>query len=247
MTFLNPAAMPFGGHPPGGHATPAFAHSYQGNAHVATESAGVAAEEYEGEVQQISELLDRLLLGSGDDPAELGYAAAVAGVRSLDVCHATRRLREALDNAHDAAAREGALRAVAGLAGVGKAAEPYTVPLLPLLLERMGDKVAGVRDAACAAAGALVGSLTRLAVPVVMPMLYEAMKSRTWQAKEGALKLLKQLAVVAPDQVAAALPEIVPNAGECLIDPREQVWACECECECGCMPLRSEISRVRSR
>jgi hypothetical protein len=34
-------------------------------------------------VQQISDLLSRLLMGSKDDPAELGYTVAVAG---LQVC-----------------------------------------------------------------------------------------------------------------------------------------------------------------
>ena len=58
-----------------------------------------------------------------------------------------------------------------------------------------------------------------------MPALYDAMSARNWQSKEASLKLLKQLADRAPSQIACALPEIVPNAGECLIDAREQVWA----------------------
>ena len=51
----------------------------------------------------------------------------------------------------------------------------------------------------------------------------EAMSARNWQTKEASLKLLKQFAESAPSQIALALPEIVPTAGECLIDPREQV------------------------
>ena len=37
-----------------------------------------------GGVQQVSELLDRLVLGSKDDPAELGYTVAVTGIAALE-------------------------------------------------------------------------------------------------------------------------------------------------------------------
>lgn len=80
-----------------------------------------------------------------------------------------------------------------------------------------------MRDAANATVTSLGTSLSAQAVPVVLPVLYEAMKGRAWQAKEGALKLMRQLCDKAPDQIAFALPEIVPVAGECLIDPKEQV------------------------
>ncbi len=35
-------------------------------------------------VQQVSELLDRLVMGSKDDPAELGYTVAVTGIAALE-------------------------------------------------------------------------------------------------------------------------------------------------------------------
>ena len=35
-------------------------------------------------VQQVSELLDRLVMGSKDDPAELGYTVAVTGIIALE-------------------------------------------------------------------------------------------------------------------------------------------------------------------
>ena len=56
-----------------------------------------------------------------------------------------------------------------------------------------------------------------------MPVLLDSMSARNWQTKEAALKLLKKFVEIAPEQVAKCLPEIVPPAGECLIDPREQV------------------------
>lgn len=38
----------------------------------------------DGSVQQVSELLDRLVMGSKDDPAELGYTVAVTGIIALE-------------------------------------------------------------------------------------------------------------------------------------------------------------------
>ena len=56
------------------------------------------------------------------------------------------RLRTALDDAGNPTAREGALLAIKGLmVSVGRAAEPYVVPLIPAILERTADKVAPVR------------------------------------------------------------------------------------------------------
>lgn len=180
--------------------------------------------EVDSSVQQVSELLDRLLQGSKDDPAELGYTVAVVGTTALERAQVHRRLRASLGEASSPAAREGALLAIRGLSGsVGKAAEPYIVPLLPFVLERLSDKAVPVRDAAWDAASTLASSLCPLAVPLVLPILYDAMGSKQWQTKEGALKLLKIFAGTAPAQVSAALVEIVPTAGECLIDPREQV------------------------
>ncbi|GAX78040.1 hypothetical protein CEUSTIGMA_g5482.t1 [Chlamydomonas eustigma] len=178
----------------------------------------------DGSVQQVSELLDRLVLGSKDDPAELGYTVAVTGIAALEQANVTARLQTAMNDLSNPTAREGALLAIKGLiANVGKAAEPYVVPLIQVILERVSDKVSPVRDAAQAASTAVGSALCQHAVPLIMPVLYEAMTARNWQTKEAALKLLKQFVETAPSQVAASLPEIVPTAGECLIDPREQV------------------------
>ena len=180
-----------------------------------------------GAIQQVTGLLDRLLSGSKDDPAELGYAVAVSGAAAIiEQAGVARRLKDALEDSSPeaATAREGALAAIRGLASsVGRPAEPCVVPLIPLVLERLGDKSPQVKDAATATATAVIAALYPLAATLILPMLYEAMGSKSWQVKEGALIVLKTLAASAPAQVAAGLPEIVPIAGECLIDPREQV------------------------
>jgi len=56
------------------------------------------------------------------------------------------RLRCALDDMGNPTAREGSLLAIKGLlTSVGRAAEPYVVPLIPTILDRAADKVAPVR------------------------------------------------------------------------------------------------------
>ncbi len=51
---------------------------------------------------------------------------------------------------------------------VGKAAEPYLVPMLTLMLERYADKATPVRAAAEAAATALVDGLNPGSAPLVI-------------------------------------------------------------------------------
>lgn len=107
---------------------------------------------------------------------------------------------------------------------VGRAAEPYLVPMLPVMLDRIADKSAPVRSAAESAADALVSGLNPGSAALVIQALLEGMsRDRAWQTKEASLKLLKRLAGSAKAAVQAALPELVPVGSECLVDAREQV------------------------
>lgn len=59
---------------------------------------------------------------------------------------------------------------------------------------------------------------------VCVAVIFDAMEdSKKWQVKEGALKLLAELAKTAPAQVSACLPAIVPLISERMVDAREQV------------------------
>lgn len=67
-------------------------------------------------------------------------------------------------------AREAALLAFKQLCQcVGRPCEPYVVPLLPMMLDRLADKSAPVRDAGAAAAQAVVSILCPHAVELVLP------------------------------------------------------------------------------
>lgn len=134
------------------------------------------------------------------------------------------KLKEAIDGP-DADAREAALLAITQLpASAGRAAEPYLLPLVPLLLEKLADKAGPVRDAASAASLAVAHSLCPHAAEMVIPTLFaHTDASKKWQVREGALQMLAAVAEVAPRQVAVCLPEIVPLIATLMVDPREQV------------------------
>jgi hypothetical protein len=136
------------------------------------------------------------------------------------------KLKAAIEGT-DADAREAALLAVGQLpASAGRAAEPYLLPLVPLLLERAADKAGPARDAACASAVAVARSLCPHAAEMVLPVLFAHTEpAKKWQTREAALRMLAAVSDVAPRQVAARLPEIVPLIATLMVDPREQVRA----------------------
>jgi hypothetical protein len=125
----------------------------------------------------------------------------------------------------DPITREGALLALAQLpAAAGPACEPYLLPLVPLLLDRAADKHPPAREAAAATAAALAAGLTRRAVGVLLPVLFEhTAPLKRWQVREGALRMMEGVATSGPAEVAGKLPEIVPLVAEMMNDAREQV------------------------
>lgn len=75
-----------------------------------------------------------------------------------------------MDDTSNAEGREAALLGFKQLCqSVGRPCEPYVVPLLEHMLERLADKAAPVRDAAMGAAQAVVAILCPHAVELVLP------------------------------------------------------------------------------
>jgi hypothetical protein len=85
-------------------------------------------------------------------------------------------------------------------------------------------QVAEVRQAAEEAAQAIAGGLSPHSLPVVLPMLFDAMDSKKlWQTKLGALGVLREMTQRAPRQVTAALPDLIPPVTERMCDAKQQV------------------------
>jgi hypothetical protein len=79
---------------------------------------------------------------------------------------------------------------------------------------------ATVRASAEAAGAAIVSKLNPAAIRLILPTLLETMSDNKakWQSKMGAVSHLATLALAAPEELSACLPDIVPNVTSCMTD-----------------------------
>ncbi|KAL5512033.1 TEF3 [Sanghuangporus vaninii] len=135
---------------------------------------------------------------------------------------------KALADKKSPAAREGACKAVSAIV-VGdavKTLEPIFVSsgLYTALLETFADKMPAVRTAAVDAVKAYVTAMNPWATVSVLPALLQQIKTAgKWQIKTGALTILNQLVVSAPEQTAKLMPDIVPVLSEAIWDTKADV------------------------
>ena len=125
-------------------------------------------------------------------------------------------------------AREGALLFLRALCEMGaeasRSAEPYVVPLLAAALDECGSSSGPVREAASDASESIVCIVNPLAVPsLVVPVLFEALRSPEWRVKSSALERLAQVAERAPRQMSKLLPEVIPTVTGQIWDTKPQV------------------------
>lgn len=131
--------------------------------------------------------------------------------------------------AKDALKREGAMVGFEELfrkVGMAGGADPFFVPLLPIILDCFQDsgKTASVKDAAEKAAKQLV----RLSPPELAPKVIEELflvieSGAKWRSKVGALELLAVFATSARDQVAERLGDYVPRLTGAMRDTKSEV------------------------
>ncbi|KAJ9513668.1 hypothetical protein QJQ45_015420 [Haematococcus lacustris] len=188
------------------------------------------------DVQAVADLFKKLTTG-GDAQASVSEIAALVkdnGPAVLASAGIANKLKDAMEDSKSAEAREGALQALAALSE-NPLTEPYLTSLLPVVLERLADKVGSVRTAAEASLLAVCGNASPYSVERITTVLYEGMAmARNWQTKVGALNGLKQLTKTGPRQIARCLPDIVPKVTECFADAKEQVKAAAKEATTAC-------------
>ncbi|KAL2914827.1 [NU+] prion formation protein 1 [Polyrhizophydium stewartii] len=154
--------------------------------------------------------------------SELG-ALVKANIVLLDSAGILNALVSSTTNKKSGLEREGGLLGIAGIAGaVGRSGEPYLLSLLPMVLDAYADKGQPVREAASLAAENILAVVEPVAVPAVLPLLFEAM-TRKWQTKIGAIELLVTLAKRAPAQIGEALPDIIPAVTDCMHETKAEV------------------------
>lgn len=114
-----------------------------------------------------------------DGANDVAAVVALAGLSFLQSSGLLTALAGEVQDGEEAEGREAALLGLKQLCGaVGRACEPYLVPLLPLLLEQLADKAPAVREAAGKAAQALAGALCPQAVKLGLP---SKLQQHSWE------------------------------------------------------------------
>ncbi|CAG8961552.1 hypothetical protein HYFRA_00006086 [Hymenoscyphus fraxineus] len=136
-------------------------------------------------------------------------------------------LKKQLGNKKDAAVRERALNAIQAIAehaDTSASVEPYLIVLLPNVLSAVGDKLVPVKNAAQAAALAIVKAVNANAVKAVLPPIINSiLTAQKWQEKITGLTCIEALVESAPSQLAFRVPELIPVVSESMWDTKPEV------------------------
>ncbi|KAH9453859.1 hypothetical protein MJO28_006852 [Puccinia striiformis f. sp. tritici] len=163
--------------------------------------------------------------------AELVNIVKAEGPQTFVRLGLAEAILKGLRDKKNASAREGACTLLSELStqGVGHAIEPFVLAhgdhqVLNELLEALGDKLPAVSDAALSALTSLVKIMTPWALHLILPVLLNQIATAgKWQVKTGALKVLDVLVISAADQMAKAMPEIVPVLAAAIWDTKADV------------------------
>jgi hypothetical protein len=122
-------------------------------------------------------------------------------------------------------AREGCLLFLRALLEiVGKASEPFVVPLLAAALEECSSSSSFVRDAAEDTTTSIIRSANaNVFSSLVFPILFEALQSPEWRVKAIAMHKMSESAELHPRHVSRLLPKIVPVVTSQVWDTKPQV------------------------
>ncbi|KAI9649510.1 translational elongation factor EF-1 alpha [Ciborinia camelliae] len=136
-------------------------------------------------------------------------------------------LKKQLANKKDAAARERALNAIQAIAEhseVSAAVEPYLIVLLSSVLAAVGDKMVPVKNAAQAAALAIVKAVNPNAVKAILPPIVNSiLTAQKWPEKMTGLDCIEALVESAPTQLALRVPDLIPVVSESMWDTKPEV------------------------
>ncbi|KAJ3357057.1 translational elongation factor EF-1 alpha, partial [Kappamyces sp. JEL0680] len=105
-------------------------------------------------------------------------------------------------------------------------AQPYLIKALPAILECIGHKKSSseVRALAETACYTITDNVSPNAVQGILPILYDFMGiSIRWQSRVAALKAIHSFGDHAPEQLGFALPEVIPQVSQCVVDLKKEV------------------------
>jgi elongation factor 3 len=174
-----------------------------------------------------SQLIDAIVKAENTEQRQTAADALAAFAKSeglAKVVATIESLNPLLENKKSIPHREGGLLALGALAtAFGQAAEPFLVPQMPKVFELYSDKMVVVRQAAEVASKAIMALPTRYAVRLLLPVIFHAIKESKWYSKIGALDIMSGLTQSAPQQISAALSDIIPIVSETMWDSKPEV------------------------
>ncbi|KAF8924166.1 translational elongation factor EF-1 alpha, partial [Haplosporangium bisporale] len=172
-------------------------------------------------------LIDSIIKAENTEQRQVAADALAAFAKSEGLVKSVaiiESLSPLLDNKKSVPHREGGLLALGSLATVfGQAAEPFLIPQMPKVFELYSDKMVVVRQAAEVPSKAIMALPTRYAVRLLLPVIFQAIKESKWQSKIGAMDILSGLTFSAPQQISAALSDIIPIISETMWDSKPEV------------------------
>ncbi|KAH8159687.1 hypothetical protein CIB48_g8563 [Xylaria polymorpha] len=117
-----------------------------------------------------------------------------------------------------------AIQAIAQHSEISANVEPYLVVLLPLVLAAIGDKITAVKNAATAAAVAIIEAINPNSVKAALPHITNSiLTAQKWPEKMTALDCIDTLVRTAPAQLAYRVPELIPVISESMWDTKKEV------------------------
>ncbi|KAI9008544.1 armadillo-type protein [Hyaloraphidium curvatum] len=176
-----------------------------------------------------AQLMDQLLNGQSYAErrgAAYGLAGLVKGrgIAALRDYNIMADLKAAIEDKKSAEKREGALLAYEMFSTtLGRLFEPYIIQVLPLVVPCFGDGKAEVREATWDTAKAIMGKISQHGVKLILPSLLTGLESPNWRSKVGSIEILGSMAFMAPKQLTASLPVIVPRLTDVLADTHIKV------------------------
>ncbi|KAF9116005.1 translational elongation factor EF-1 alpha, partial [Mortierella sp. 14UC] len=172
-------------------------------------------------------LIDAIIKAENTEQRQVAADALAAFAKSEGLVKTVAiidSLNPLLENKKSVPHREGALLALGSLANTfGQAGEPFLIPQMPKVFELYSDKMVVVREAASVASKAIMSLPTRYAVRLLLPVIFHAIKESKWHSKIGALDILSGLTFSAPQQISAALSDIIPIVSETMWDSKPEV------------------------
>ncbi|KAJ9114949.1 hypothetical protein QFC20_001324 [Naganishia adeliensis] len=154
-----------------------------------------------------------------------------AGVALFQEIGLPAAIVKALTDKKNPATREAACDLITTLceSGAVQQLECYIVSstpgsVLPTLLETFADKTPAVAAAALNAVKTFVKNMNPWATPVILPALLEQVKTAgKWQVKTGCLSIIDDMVKCASEQMAKAMPQIVPVMADAVWDTKSDV------------------------